>query len=85
MYKILFKESARKEFYSLPQKALIKISGVIDNLQQNPRPAGVKKLKGQSHPLYRIRIGDYRIVYSIDDSVHIVNITRVGHRKDIYD
>lgn len=46
MYKILFKESARKEFYSLPQKVLIKMSVAIDNLQQNPRPAGEKKLKG---------------------------------------
>lgn len=52
-------------------------------LQQNPRPSGVVKLKGD-HQLYRVRIGDYRIVYIIDDNDKLIKITRIRHRQDVY-
>jgi mRNA interferase RelE/StbE len=60
----------------------IQLSG--EKLAENPRPSGVKKLKGNEGDLYRIRIGDYRIVYSIDDGIKIVDIRKIGHRKYIY-
>ncbi|MGQ0738021.1 MAG: type II toxin-antitoxin system RelE family toxin [Bacteroidota bacterium] len=47
-------------------------------------PGGVKKLKGEKEDLYRIRSGDYRIIYSIEDKIRIVDIRKIGHRKDIY-
>ncbi|MES1217243.1 MAG: type II toxin-antitoxin system RelE/ParE family toxin, partial [Bacteroidota bacterium] len=56
----------------------------ISSLAQNPRPLGVKKLKGSTEDLYRIRSGDYRVIYSVDDEIRIVDIRKVGHRKDIY-
>lgn len=53
-------------------------------LANNPRPIGSKKLKGASENLWRIRIGDYRVVYLIEDSIKIIEIRKIGHRKDIY-
>ena len=85
MYAVTFKESARRELYALPSKMLKRVAEAIDRLSQNPRPPGVKKLKGETHPLWRVRTGDYRIIYAIDDVVRIVNIRRIGHRKEVYD
>jgi mRNA interferase RelE/StbE len=53
-------------------------------LENDPRPAGCKKLVGEKEELWRVRVGDYRIIYSIDDSIFIVDIGRVGRRKDVY-
>ena len=85
MYTISFKESARKELYALPVVEIRKVSKVVDKLAENPRPKGFRKLKGKEAGFFRVRSGDYRIVYAIFDSLHIVNIRRIGHRKDIYD
>jgi mRNA interferase RelE/StbE len=56
----------------------------IDSLANNPRPNGSKKLVSQKETLWRIRVGDYRIIYSIEDVLKILEIRRIGHRKDIY-
>ncbi len=69
--------------YSLRLTVNNKILRAILNLKNNPRPIGSKKLKGNSEN-WRIRVGNYRIVYSIDDKISIVDIRKVGHRKDIY-
>jgi mRNA interferase RelE/StbE len=84
-YTILFKETARKELYRLPDKTLKKVSTLIDSLAINPRPAGVKKLKGTGENLWRARVGDYRVIYLIDDSIRIVNIRKIGNRREVYD
>ena len=84
MYTISIKPSALKEINKLPTPTIKKIGKAIDGLSKNPRPDGVKKLKGSDEELYRIRIGDYRIVYSIEDEIKIIDILKVGHRKDIY-
>jgi mRNA interferase RelE/StbE len=84
MYKITFKNSAYKELEQLSKSIVRKIAVAIDELANNPRPVGVKKLKDSSEDLYRIRVGDYRIIYTINDGIRIVNILRIGHRKDIY-
>lgn len=84
MYQITFKESASKELQRLSKSVIKKIIFSINELSENPRPSGVKKLKDSNENLYRIRVGDYRIIYVIDDGIKIVNIRRIGHRKDIY-
>lgn len=83
-YSVSLRRSALKELQSLPKTAVQKVGGAIDKLAENPRPDGVKKLKGSEEDLYRIRVGDFRIVYSIEDEIKIVDIRKIGHRKDIY-
>jgi mRNA interferase RelE/StbE len=75
--------SAAKEFRSLPADLKRRISAKIDRLEQDPRPAGVRKLVGHER-LYRIRIGSYRIVYEIDDKAQLIRITRIRHRREVY-
>ena len=83
-YKITFKSSAHKELERLPKPAVRKIVIAIGQLAENPKPMGVKKLKDSSEDLYRIRVGDYRVIYAINDGIRIINVRRIGHRKDIY-
>lgn len=85
MYTVQFKKSAEKELEKLPTQTIKRISKAIDGLIVNPRPAGSKKLEGQRESLWRIRIGDYRVIYLIEDVIRIVEIRRIGHRKDIYE
>lgn len=81
-YTIRFKNSAAKELRSLDINLQVRIGEEIDRLSLEPRPEGVVKLKGSD--FYRIRIGDYRVVYIIDDDERIVRIVRVRHRRDAY-
>ncbi len=83
MYKIVFKKTAGKDLERLPNSISERITLKIYALQKEPRPQGVKKLAG-SENLYRIRIGDYRVIYSIFENVLIIEIIRIGHRKDVY-
>ena len=85
MYQIIIHKQALKELVQLPKKDNQKIRLAIDKLAENPRPVGCKKLKGEHEYIWRIRVGDYRILYSIDEGVKIVEVGKVGHRKDIYD
>lgn len=82
-YRIKFKASAAKEFRKLPAELKQRLRKAINKLSQEPRPAGVTKLKGDDR-LYRIRIGNYRVVYKIDDEIKVVLITRIRHRRDVY-
>jgi mRNA interferase RelE/StbE len=79
------KKSAVKEIEALPPKIILHVTTAIGNLADSPRPQGCKKLKGAKEDLWRIRIGDYRVVYIIRDSIQILEIQKVGHRKDIYE
>ena len=81
-YKIAIKKSAAKELEDIPKKDLQKIIKRIQALAQNPRPQGAQKLSGQQH--FRVRQGDYRIVYSVNDKDLIVDIVKIGHRREIY-
>jgi mRNA interferase RelE/StbE len=56
----------------------------IDGLAANPRPSGCRKLRAYKH-LWRIRVGDYRVVYIIDDERKMVSVTRIAHRRDVYE
>jgi mRNA interferase RelE/StbE len=84
-YKITIKKSALKEIQELPKPSILKITTAIDALSQNPRPVGCKKLKGEEEYIWRIRVGDYRVLYAIEDVIKIVDLRKVGHRKDIYE
>ncbi|MFZ4675477.1 MAG: type II toxin-antitoxin system RelE family toxin [Nodosilinea sp.] len=82
-YEVEFKASAAKEFRKLPPDIKARIRKAIGALQADPRPAGVKKLAGETN-LYRIRIGEFRVIYEIDDEAKILVVTRVRHRRDVY-
>lgn len=82
-YQIEVKKTARRSLLELPAKAITAISRQIDLLAENPYPDGCKKLSGSDHT-YRIRVGDYRIVYTVDNGLLIIEVIKVGHRKDIY-
>ena len=81
-YKITIKKSAAKELEDIPTRDLRKIIRRIKSLAQNPRPKGSQKLSGQDR--LRIRQGDYRILYFVDDKNFIVDIVKIGHRREIY-
>ena len=81
-YKIEIKKSAAKELSRLPKKELIKVVEKIKLLSDEPRPSGCKKLSGDEK--YRIRIGSYRVLYSIEDEILIVYVVKIGHRKEVY-
>jgi len=68
----------------LPTQIVNRIIPAIKKLGEDPRPPGCKKLKGDKDT-WRIRIEDYRVIYTVDDVVRIVDVDSVGHRKDIYD
>jgi mRNA interferase RelE/StbE len=82
-YKIEWKRSALKELEKLPRPMISKVVSAVDNLSSNPFPQGVRKLMG-SESSYRIRLGDYRVLYSVIEKRLIIEIIRVGHRKDVY-
>jgi len=82
-YSISFARSARKELERLPGDVVDRILGKIEALSKNPRPAGVIKLHGQSN-LWRMRIGDYRVIYSIEDFVRTIDVSVIRHRRDVY-
>jgi mRNA interferase RelE/StbE len=81
-YTILIERYAQKQIMKLDKKIIPVIKTSIASLADNPKPHGYKKLKGED--AYRIRVGDYRIIYEIDDGKIIVTVVSVGHRKDIY-
>jgi len=83
-YQVVFSKRAEKDIEKLPAAAVQKIIPAIILLQDNPRPTGCKKLKGYTD-LWRIRIGNYRVIYSVEDKILLVDIREVGDRKDIYD
>lgn len=82
MYQIMFRSSAVKELRKLTADHRKSVSNAIDSLAREPRPKGVKKMAG-THA-WRIRIGDYRVVYSIEDEHLIIEVIRIGHRREVY-
>ena len=81
-YSLFFRESVRKDLESIPKSDLQRIMERIASLADNPRPPGSEKLSGQEK--YRVRQGNYRIIYSIEDSRLIVMVVKVGHRREVY-
>jgi mRNA interferase RelE/StbE len=82
MYKIELRRLAQSALDKLPQRDFKAVLETVKDLAESPRPKGVEKLKGTG--LYRVRQGDYRVVYSIDDAQKLVIVVRIGNRKEIY-
>ena len=82
-YSIRFVESAARSLKKLPVGPRVRIAARIEALADNPSPPGTRKMAGEEHA-YRIRIGDYRVVYDVLDDAIIVLVLRIGHRKDVY-
>ena len=82
MYKVELRRKAQRSLDKLPKDDFDAVLDAVRGLANTPRPKGVEKIK--SAGLWRIRQGDYRIVYSIDDSQKTVTILRIGHRREIY-
>ena len=85
MYRVLFQKSAYKEYQKLPKKVRVKVDESLEILSVNPvsEILRFKKIRGKENH-YRIRVGDYRIIYSPQDEQLIVRVIRVGNRKDVY-
>ena len=82
-YKVEIKEFALKSLSELPLRQQLRIRQKIDALAANPYPPGYRKLKGEELS-YRIRVGDYRVVYEVHEDMVLILVLRVGHRKDVY-
>lgn len=82
-YSVTFARSARKELERLPSSIGRRILGRIEALTKGPRPPGIIKLQGSKN-LWRMRVGDYRAIYNIDDDARTVDISAIRHRRDAY-
>ncbi|HZE83476.1 MAG TPA: type II toxin-antitoxin system RelE/ParE family toxin [Puia sp.] len=83
MYQVVIEKQAQKQLVKISPPDYTKVVAALKELASNPRPHGYKKLKGR--PGYRVRIGDYRIIYSIQDDILTVFILTIGHRREVYD
>ncbi len=82
-FRIEWKKSTKKDLRRLPPSAVDRIIKAVEALAENPFPQGVEKLTGSEHA-YRIRLGDYRVVYEVVAESKLVEVQRVRHRKDVY-
>jgi mRNA interferase RelE/StbE len=82
-YRIEWKDSARKELRKLRREVIARVLVAVEGLSEEPRPSGCRKLQGANRT-YRIRIGDYRVVYSIEDERLVIQVVRVAHRSAVY-
>ena len=83
MYVLVIKPAVEKQLRRLPNKIHQRVLSTLEGLKVDPRPRGCKKMKGEGN-LWRVRVGDYRVVYTIKDDQLIVLVVRVAHRKDVY-
>lgn len=82
-YTIEFTTRAARDLQAIPRPDQVRVAKRIDGLAENPRPYGVRKLDG-AEGLYRIRVGDFRIIYSMEDRRLVVTMIRIGNRRDVY-
>jgi mRNA interferase RelE/StbE len=82
-FRIEWKKSTRKDLRKLPPATVDKIIEAVEDLSENPFSHGVEKLSGSEHA-YRVRVGDYRIVFEVVAELKLIEIQRIRHRKDVY-
>lgn len=82
MYRVRIERKAQKKLSKIPEPYYSNLKIAILELGNDPRPPGCKKLKGRD--AYRIRVADYRVIYEISDTIFLVDVVDLGHRKDIY-
>jgi mRNA interferase RelE/StbE len=83
-YIVEFEPAAQRQLGKLPRHAQAPVAALIDALATEPRPPGMIVLKGQWRGYYRVRSGDYRVVYDIEDDVLRVLVVKIGDRKEVY-
>jgi mRNA interferase RelE/StbE len=81
-YQIILRPAALRQLKKINKKERLKLFAAIELLAQDPRPPASRQLKGRDG--WRVRVGNYRIIYTIDDGVLIITIIAVGHRRDVY-
>lgn len=81
-YSLLIKQSAAKELQAVPKKDRQRLVARIRNLSVDPRPRGYERLSG--HELYRVRQGNYRVLYTVHDAELVVRVIAIGHRREVY-
>lgn len=82
-YRLEISRTAERQLAALPSDDQIRVSRAISHLAEEPRPTGTRKLTGYSD-LYRIRVGRYRVIYSVEDDRLLVIVLKIGHRRSIY-
>ena len=82
-YRLEFTSAADQQFRKLPKNIQTRLRLHIDALTHNPRPSEIEKLKGEENA-YRLRVGDYRVLYEVQDKVLLVLVVKVGHRREVY-
>jgi mRNA interferase RelE/StbE len=83
-YQVSIKPSAQRQFKKLTRAIQEDLVATIESLSEEPRPLGCKKLKGRKNQ-YRVRSGDSRIIYRIEDASLVVEVIKIGHRRDVYE
>lgn len=83
MYQVLLERSAERDLRRLSADVHTRVIGAIQELAANPRPPGCRKLAGGQND-WRIRVGDYRVIYEITDAIRVVRVNRVRHRREVY-
>ncbi len=83
VYSIYWKSSAVKDLRKLHRQAISRVIEAVEALSSNPFHSGVRKMQGSEHS-YRLRVGDYRVVYTVFESDLVIEVVRVRHRKDVY-
>ena len=83
MYRVLLERAAEKDLSRLSSEMHDRVIAAIQALANNPRPPGCRKLTGSKHD-WRIRVGDYRVIYEIADTIRVVRVNRVRHRREVY-
>jgi mRNA interferase RelE/StbE len=81
-YSVVVKRSAERELRAVAKRDLGRVAARIRGLAEDPRPPGSEKLSGQDR--YRLRQGDYRVIYAVDDAQRSVEIVKIGHRREVY-
>ena len=82
-YKLIWKSSAERELRQLPKETIAKLLFLAESLVINPFPSGVKKMQGAQNT-YRVRSGNYRLIYEVKGNELLIQVIRVGHRQDVY-
>jgi mRNA interferase RelE/StbE len=83
MYRVVVERSAEKDLRKLPVDVRFRVANALRSLANNPRPVGSRKLAGTKHD-WRIRVSDYRVIYEIADSIKVVRVYRIRHRREVY-
>ncbi len=83
MYHVVVERAAEKDLRRLPPNRRLRVADALRALARDPRSAGCRKLAGTKHD-WRIRVGDYRIIYEIDDAIKLVRVYRIRHRREVY-